>query len=721
MIIIRIQINPELASGRLRRSPALNAEYVELLNEISRECDIGEWSLSVSVNYRKFHGIPPQVLFAFPKGTKVEAGQTIRVHTGQGTSTPPKQPTDFYLNRSQYFWSQPGVTTAKLLDAKGQLIHQKPLADFTKEKPEDQPLPQLYAASSALGYWQGQTYTPAIELSWEVPLHPATDTSPPTFASPKELNLYILRRETRFPDLNLTPSSGPSGPRNSRRGVKPVTVENDEKLKDGTPIYSSDTFQTDLEETREEWEGDILVKTIRQYQVPGNPADRVLCRSIRYESKRKTPLTAPIPQRMTVHVWDRDNLQAGTVYYYTAYVRKPKEQERQEQKRRFSSRTQASALATGYHGHNLFKALPQIHQQLDIQTPIPPESVALADRTKGQLQRLLEVFDAHLDLLHGTTEGLLNLHNVQRADSRLLPHLAHLIGWRLKDNLNEQQQRNEIDFAPEVYKTVGTIPLITGIINRHTGWTAKVKEFAQNVLVSFDPNRLEMTEGTTTFYLDRALIPTPAYQDYLNYLEEKDSQPQTPPESPPPLPAPDQRWHGHVLPDPDDVIPSDPQSQLEMRRKLPPGSINPADAAAMYRYRSRDIHDTTAYTLDFRDLPQQQKSGQRIDTTGWYNPRTIGIYLTPDVDVEPLVFQETTEQLRTILAQFLPIHVKVVFFIKFIPIEDWYNSLQETEAWKMIKWKVFESNSLEHRSVKPANPPDTHFRTWWRGSSYPKP
>ena len=713
MIIIRIQTISDVVPGPTGQGSALNAEYVELLNETKHPCDIGSWYLFPSIDRSKFRGLLPRAPFFFPDDTEVKPGKTVRIHTGRGTPTPSQQPTDFYWNCSNPVWSQRGITTAQLFDAKDQLIYQKPLSLLSDEGESDLPLPVLQAASSALGHWSGQEYAPAIELSWEVPLQPSTANSTPTFASPDALDLYILRRETRFPDLN--PLSGPSGPRNSRRGMKPVKFTPDPKLPpDGTLVYETSKFQAD--KTREEWEGDTLVKTIHQYQVRATAPDRVLWRSIRQESERKTPYADPTPSRMTVHVWDREGLKAGVTYYYTAYVA---DQGAPDTKKtyRFSRRTQASALATGYHGHNLFRALPQIHQKLDTQTPSPPESVALADRTKGQLQRLLEVFDAHLDLLHGTTEGLRDLHNVQRADSRLLPHLAHLIGWRLKDNLNEQQQRNEIDFAPEVYKTVGTIPLIKAIINRHTGWTAKVKEFSQNVLVSFDPERLETTEGNTTFYLDHVLKPTAAYQTYLQYLEAKDSQPQQArPDPPPPLPAPDKRWHGHVLPDPNSVVPSDPQSQLEMRRKLPPGSLNTADAAAMYRYRTKDIHDTTAYTLDFRDLPQQQQTDQRIDTTGWYNPRTIGIYLTPDVEVEPLVFQETTEQLRTILAQFLPIQVQVVFFIEPNPIEDRYSSMQETETSEIITWEVFESNSLDHRSVKPANPPDTHSRTWWPDS-----
>ena len=562
----------------------------------------------------------------------------------------------------------------------------------TKTPEKEKVLSPLRAASSPQGRIEkdnkGQLYfAPAIELSWEVPLIPATQDREAEFADPDSLKLYIRRQESRFPgqsrkgivpqeaDLNIRDLQLNKVPiiwlllreYNSMAGILFLR----ESLSDGIEIYNTVTIHVDLDKEiiDDEWQGNTLVKTIRQYQMLGNPPDRVLRRSIRQEYLRKTAYADPIPFRMTVHVWDRESLQAGTTYYYTAYVA-----DESESRYFFSRRTQAAALATGYYGHNLFKALPQVHQQFDTQTPASSDSVALVDRTKGQLQRFLDVFDAHLDLLHGTTEGLRDLHNVQRADSRLLPHLAHLIGWRLKDNLNEQQQRNEIGFAPDVYKTVGTIPLIKAIVNRHTGWTAEVKEFSQNVLLSFDTSRVETTDSGT-IYLDRQ----PVFQ-------------------------------GGKL----------------QAHPYPAGSIDTSDPATQFYLKNRPRNDTIAYTFDSRNLTEKsgtQLSNQEKDTTGWYNRRTIGVYLTPDVQGEELVLKKTAKQLGTILKEFLPIQVKVFFVIEPPVIkEDPYPGVKEDYEHQKIQWTLFTTNDLQSRSVNTAEVPlDTRSRTWWADAQFPNP
>ncbi len=86
--------------------------------------------------------------------------------------------------------------------------------------------------------------------------------------------------------------------------------------------------------------------------------------------------------------------------------------------------------------------------------------------------------------------------------------MAELIGWNLKAYLTEEGQRNEIVFANEVYRTLGTKPNIAAMVNRLTGWTADVKEFARNVIVSWDSTRVERLEGGVPAYLDGSASPT---------------------------------------------------------------------------------------------------------------------------------------------------------------------------------------------------------------------
>ncbi|WP_414583933.1 phage tail protein [Scytonema sp. PCC 10023] len=370
----------------------------------------------------------------------------------------------------------------------------------------------------------------------------------------------------------------------------------------------------------------------------------------------------------------------GTIYYYTAFVGP-------EAYRIFSRRTQTSALATGFYTHTLFTELPQIHQRLDTVTP-SPFTVARLDQPKGQLQRLLEVFDAHADMLHGFVEGLRDLHNPRRLDSRLLPPLAHQIGWRLKDYLNEDEQRTEVRFAPEIYRTVGTLPNIAAIINRVTGWDTRVREFVRNVLISFDASRLERLDSGAVVYLDGSLQPSA---------------------TPPPT--------------------------LQGRR-LPPGSVVSTDPIALFNLRTRAFDDQTAYSYDCGQ--PDGRGGYDRNDNDLYNRETIGIYITPDIDSEFFSLQEEGERIRQILQEFLPIQVRAVFFLQPINVEEGYDAtaevqeafidigvLLQTELYgegsdsvsdRIPEWRWFISNDLTHRTVDTGTlPVGTHSRTWHTG------
>lgn len=538
--------------------------------------------------------------------------------------------------------------------------------------PIDPLLTSFQATSSAHGrtvsFPPGElTFTPAIELTWTLAIAPVAD-EPPTFPDPDVVPLYILRRERRFPG-------------HQRRGVVPVIVEpGDASLTDGRVVYDSTTFQYDFAETREDMDGDRQIRTIYQYRYQPHPRDRILVRSIRQEAQVPPLGGELLPIAQQVRFLDRDTLTAGTLYYYTALVGP-------EPQRRFSRRTQASALATGSYQPTLFTDLPQIHQQLDTQTPAP-FSVARLDQTKGQLQRLLEVFDVHADGLRGSIEGLRDLHHPRRVDSRLLSPLAHQIGWQLKDYLHEDDQRTEIRFAPEVYRTVGTLPNIAAIINRLTGWDTRVKEFVRNIVVSFDASRLEALESGNLVYLDGSLQPHP---------------------SPPPI------LQGH---------------------RRPPGCLDTTDAMALFHLRTRAFEDQTVYSYDCGQ-PNDQGGYDRTDHT-LYNRETIGIYITPDVDSEFFSPQEEGERIRQILKEFLPIQVRAVFFLQPIDVEEAYNATTEVqEAFSDIGvllqdelygdgsdalsdripgWRWFVSNDVTHLTVNTTSlPVDTSSRTWHTG------
>jgi hypothetical protein len=504
---------------------------------------------------------------------------------------------------------------------------------------------RFYAETNPLG--------PAVDLIWELP-DPAQ--------SPDEYQLSILRKKRRFPGK-------------SRRGALPVKA-NMEDLTDGIVVYDSSTYKFDLEKTREEIEGDRLISITRQYLYQGDPRDRILIRSIH----REFPIEGGVPITAKVRFIDREGLTPGNIYYYTAFVGTEKV---------FSCLTQASSLATGRFGYSLFALLPHIDQSLD--TILPSTSnVSLADQYKGQLQRLLEVFDAHADMFHGYIDGLRDIHNIRKVDSTFLSHLAQLIGWKLKDHLDEEEQRNEIIFAPEVYQTVGTEPNIAAMVNRLTGWGAQIREFACNVLLSFETARLEELQSGVIVYLDGSLTPSP---------------------TPPP------HLHGH---------------------HQPPGSVDTTDAVAMFKLRTKAFDDQTAYSYDCGQ--PDGNGGYLKNDEDLYNRETIGIYIIPDIETEPFSLQEEWKRIGQILADFLPIQVRAVFIVQpSVFVEEEYDATQrvveeffsdrgilvQEETYgesidesldRISGWHWFVTNDLIHRSLNiAAVPVDTTSRTWHTG------
>lgn len=416
---------------------------------------------------------------------------------------------------------------------------------------------------------------PAIALVWEL-ADPAGD--------PDQLPLVVLRRERRFPGR-------------SRRGVVPVQATAAD-MADGDVVYSAGALQWDIEETREDVHADGWVATTRQYLYRGPARDRVLVRAIR----REWPKDGGTPLRATVRVIDRAGLEPGTIHYYTAFAGK---------QGWFSRRTQASALATAQGSADLFRLLPRVDQERDVQAP-EPFAVPRSEHGRGQLERLVRVAQAHADMLLGQVDALHDVHDVRRADSRLLEAMAGLIGWRLKDFLDEEGQRTEIGFAPAVYRTTGTTGGIAAMVNRLTGWASESRDFVRNVLVSWDPTRVEQLPGSRA-YLDGS---------------------------------------AHVAGTPPALV----------TRPVPHGSVDTADAAAMQRLRDRDRADTTAYTFDCGRF--DAAAGEyRMDDSTWYNRTTVGLYVRPPAPLPAAEIAETWRRTRELLAEFLPIQVRVVVFV----------------------------------------------------------
>ena len=416
---------------------------------------------------------------------------------------------------------------------------------------------------------------PAVALVWELP-EPATSVD--------ALPLRIQRLERRYPGRG-------------RRGVV-ETAAGAADLADGRTVFATAMLRWDIEERRDEVVPDGLVSTVRQYAYRGTPPDRILVRSVR----REFAAGMAEPSRTTVRLIDRDGLRAGTIYYYTAFA---------GPQLTFSSRTQASAVAADTAGPDLFGLLPTLDRRHDVALA-EPARVPIAERGRGQLERFLRVVQAHADMLLGEVDALRDVHDVRRADARLLAPMAQMLGWKLKDVLDEDGQRTEIGFATDSYRRLGTAALVAAMVNRLTRWPAEVREFARNVLLSWDATRVDRT-STVPVYLDGS------------------ARVQGPP-------------------------------AVLRTRPWPAGSIDTGDPLALLMLRERRIDDANAYTYDCGALGPDGAYAR--DEGTWFNRETIGVYATPPATLAAAEVQATWRRVRLILADFVPAQVRAVLVVQ---------------------------------------------------------
>ena len=183
-------------------------------------------------------------------------------------------------------------------------------------------------------------------------------------------------------------------------------------------------------------------------------------------------------------VVEDDGLASEQIYYYRVFTPDP------GASGGFRSEPdwRAAVMATGCHGlsDHLYRLLPSLHQYHDEPDP--------AARGQGQLRRFLEVFGAGLDQARSLAEGLQLRHDLHEAHLDVLPSLARWIGWRPDGTLDGTLLRYDLFQAPEIYRTIGTVPNLRAMVNRITGWDCEIKEFAHNVLLSNAPETIRLWE-----------------------------------------------------------------------------------------------------------------------------------------------------------------------------------------------------------------------------------
>lgn len=187
------------------------------------------------------------------------------------------------------------------------------------------------------------------------------------------------------------------------------------------------------------------------------------------------------------------NLKGETVYYYTLFPYKGAPPAYQIDL--LHNRAAAMATAPYNLAGQMMELLPAIYHRYDTVMPrdIPP-GMQEEDKKRGQLRRFLDLPGKHLDQLYSFARAMLNLHNIDRVDGRLLPLLAQWIGWDTDFKLKIAGQRNELRNALAWYETTGVIPTAEATIKRLSGWESRTKEFVHNVFLSNQPERLNLWE-----------------------------------------------------------------------------------------------------------------------------------------------------------------------------------------------------------------------------------
>jgi phage tail-like protein len=212
-------------------------------------------------------------------------------------------------------------------------------------------------------------------------------------------------------------------------------------------------------------------------------------------------------------------LHGETVYYYTFYTYDDNADPTKVG--HFTNRaSRIAAMATSNYGmgDKLNEFIPAIYKRYDT-IYAEPGTVAPEDEQKGELQRFMEILGGQLDLIGSFVAGTRKFLDLDQCDGSLLPLLGQWIGWQTNPSLDINSQRNEIRYAPELYKTVGIAANLRAFVNRLINWNCQVKEFCHNVFRTNAAPELAIwmqqktTKGWQTaesFILDTAFEGAPA-------------------------------------------------------------------------------------------------------------------------------------------------------------------------------------------------------------------
>ena len=136
--------------------------------------------------------------------------------------------------------------------------------------------------------------------------------------------------------------------------------------------------------------------------------------------------------------------------------------------------------------HRLYELLPAVVRRVD-----EPDA---SDQNLGPLRKFVAPFGVAFDELRSRAEVLRHRHDLGQLRADLLPRLARYIGWDLDVAQSALGQRLDIAFAPELYRSVGTLPNLKALITRASGLDVRFKEFVHNVAFTNAPESPRLWE-----------------------------------------------------------------------------------------------------------------------------------------------------------------------------------------------------------------------------------
>ena len=135
-------------------------------------------------------------------------------------------------------------------------------------------------------------------------------------------------------------------------------------------------------------------------------------------------------------------------------------------------------------------------------------------------ERFLQIFAYTIDAARSDIDAYLPT-NVVDVQEKFLPYLAHTIGWEVNRELNETDQRKEVQRAIQVYKSKGTNTNLSDMVFVITGWTLDFEAGYDRVLRCGEG---ETPDSDSTYQRSHINLPWRNYSETLDNTDGTSGQ-----------------------------------------------------------------------------------------------------------------------------------------------------------------------------------------------------